>query len=192
MAQIWHKKRELNSHFVRYHPVLDLPMVGSPILITGMPIANRSMPARLSPRLVFLATSFLLALVMLAPTQALAHAGHDHGIVDISSKPTPVKSIVPTAEPSNEQSSPRMRTVVTVDGERSSASEVTSVFAPGKSKNCPGGCCQSAGAHCCPITLLSASLSFTAPEKPLLFPPIVSRGVGITPGALSKPPKSLV
>jgi hypothetical protein len=161
-------------------------------LVAEMSLPKRSMTARLLPRLAVLATSFFLGLVMLAPTQALAHAGHDHGIVDMSSKATPAKSIAPVAEPSNEQSSPRMRTVVTVDSERSPGSEVTSGFAPGKSKNCLGGCCQSAGAHCCPITLLSASLSFTAPKKSPLFPRIVSRGAGITPGALSKPPKSLV
>ena len=166
-------------------------MVGSPILTIDMSLAKRSMTARLLPRLVFLATSFLLVLVMFAPMQALAHAGHDHGIVDTSSKPTPVKSIVPTAEPSSKNSSPRLHTIVTVDTERSSASEVTSGITPSKSKNCPGGCCQSAGANCCPITLLPASLSFSAPEKPPLFPLIVSRGAGITPGALSKPPRSL-
>lgn len=157
-----------------------------------MSLAKRSMTARLLPRLVFLAASFLLALVMLAPTQALAHAGHDHGIIDTSSKPTPVKSIPPTAKPSDKNSSPRLHTVVTLDAEQSAASEVTSGIAPNKLKNCPGGCCQSAGANCCPVTVLPASLSFTAPEKPPLFPPIVSRGAGIIPGALSKPPKSLV
>src|SRR5688500_8222731 len=104
-----------------------------------MSLAKRSMTARLLPRLAFLATSFLLALVVLAPTQALAHAGHDHGIIDTSSKPTPVRSIVPTAEPSNKNSSHRLPTVVAVDIEQSSASEATSGMAANKLKNCSGG-----------------------------------------------------
>ena len=165
-------------------------MVGSPILPSNV-CAKRSMTARLLPRLVLLATSFLLALMMLVPSQALAHGGHDHGIVDSSSETTPVKSIVPAAEPSR-NSVPGAHAIVTVDAERLPANEVTSGFAPSKSKNCPGGCCQSAGAHCCPLTLLPSSLLFTAPEKPPLFALVLSRGAGITPGALSKPPRSLV
>ena len=179
---------ECNPHFI--FECLTFPWWEAPYW-HRMSIAKRSMTARLLPRLVLLATSFLLALMMLAPSQALAHAGHDHGIVDSSSETTPVKSIVPTTEPSR-NSLPGTHAIVTVDAERLPASEVTSGFAPSKSKNCPGGCCQSAGAYCCPVTLLPASLSFTAPEKQLLVPPIVSRGAGITPGALSKPPRSLV
>ena len=149
------------------------------------------MSARLLSRLIFLAASFLLVMVMFAPTQALAHAGHDHR-VDTSSKPTPVKSIVPTAESSYQKISSKAHIVVTVDAKQGAASEVASGSTPSQSKNCSGGCCQSAGANCCPITLLLTSLSVTAPEKPPLFPPIVSGGAGIIPAALSRPPRSPV
>ena len=157
-------------------------------------LTKRSMTARAFPKVAVLAASFLLALWAFAPTQALAHAGHDHGVVEGAPKPGPVIQIAPSAEPvkgDGATSSPANESIIE-NVSVAASKALASGDMPAKSKSCPGGCCQSAGASCCAVSLLTALASIEPPLGRSVFSTTARRGVGITPGALSKPPKSLV
>jgi hypothetical protein len=169
---------------------LDLPTMGSPIL--------ERMIGRATLRATLLVASFLLAALVFAPAQALAHAGHDHSVaVDPSPQakpPVPVAvPAVPTAAPS--------RDVVTPAHDNEPATSIVAFYnstlqfapdLPAPTKGCPGGCCQTAGPSCCPIVLLSAMPTVAPPPGHSVFPELVHRGVGVKPGALPEPPKSLI
>jgi hypothetical protein len=155
------------------------------------------MSTRALPKAVLLVASLVLALLILLPQQALAHAGHRHE--------------VPVAQPAPEQVKPAAAKPVVLEiSEERTASSQESVGAlsaraktdqsswrltnalPEDGKSCPAGCCQSMGAHCCPVTLLDAALVIAPPLGLSIFAELADSGAGTEPGALSEPPRSLI
>lgn len=142
-------------------------------------------------------TSLALALLMLVPQQALAHAGHRHEAAVTQPAPEQVKPIAArpvVLEPSEERTASSQQSAAALcawtDTDQSSW-RLTN--APSKDgKNCPAGCCQSVGAHCCPVTLLGAALVIAPSVGLSIFAELTDRGAGIQPGALSEPPKFLI
>jgi hypothetical protein len=133
----------------------------------------------------FIAATVLAAAMLLAPSGAQAHAGHDHGPVQVDrSAPAP-------------QASSAVQTQREVGSEVSNAQStlwLAASSAPGGkgTTNCTGGCCQSVGHGCCAAALpalLTVGPPQTAVER--LFA-ILSWGPGVTPGALPEPPRHLV
>lgn len=175
---------------------LDLPMRGTSMCRLTIDFCC-CMSTRALPKAVLLAASLVLALLIVLPQQALAHAGHRHETGVTQPAPDQVKPIAATPvvlDPANvrtassqqsaaaswawtetDQSSWRLTNVPSEDG-----------------KSCPAGCCQSVGAHCCPVTLLDSALVIAPPLGLSIFAELTDRGAGIQPGALSEPPKSLI
>lgn len=175
---------------------LDLPMTESPICRRTIDLCC-TMSARTLPKAVILVASFVLALLMFVPQQALAHAGHRHEAAVTQPapeqvKPVAAKPVVP--EPAEEQTASSLESVgalyVSTETDQPSWRLTNAPSEHGKS--CPAGCCQSMGAHCCPVTLLDAALVIAPPLGLSIFPELIDRGAGIQPGALSEPPKSLI
>jgi hypothetical protein len=141
-------------------------------------------------RLAVLTAVMLLAMIALAPTDAFAHAGHDHGgVAKAAPSENAPSSLTTRAAPSDIEGPLSAEATA---GEPSHFTLAASDSSPTKSKGCTGGCCKSAGASCCPVFLPAAVPTIVPPEGRAAFAPIASTGAGITPGALSKPPKSLV
>src|SRR5262245_28246249 len=135
-----------------------------------------------------LIVSLVFTLVMFLPTQAFAHAGHGHAqAVTVHSNPT-VQTVI--SKDSRTGASAHQ-----ISQQRPLQKLATSVSASsGLVKDaCSNGCCQAgAGPSCCPICTNDASVELEPPLSAKLFPPLARRGAGVTPGALSKPPKSLI
>lgn len=175
---------------------LDLPMRGSAIYRLTIDFSCY-MSTRALPKTVLLAASFVLALLFLLPQQALAHAGHRHEAVVTQPAPDQVKPIAArpvVVEPSEEQTASSQQSAAALwawtETDQSSWRLTNVPSEDGKS--CPAGCCQSVGAHCCPVTLLDSALVITPPLGLSIFAELTDRGAGIQPGALSEPPKSLI
>jgi hypothetical protein len=139
--------------------------------------------ARPAARLLMVVT-FLVAAVALAPTGALAHAGHNHAAqpeTAIAQKPVSVQKF--------------SAALVIAQGVTTRTVQAFADLAPSgaqkKSQNCGGGCC-SGSMGCC--------AAWFEPPMELHIPVIgrltlniaVSGGAGITPDALPEPPKFLV
>ncbi len=144
------------------------------------------MMARLTHLSRFLFAAAVLAVAMLlAPSGAQAHAGHDHGPVQVehpSSTPHTSSSV---------QSGDELRSEVS--GAQSTVWIAALGLTRGKgTTNCTGGCCHPAGQGCCAAALpasITVALPPTAAER--LFGRFLW-GPGITPGVLPEPPKHLV
>ena len=155
------------------------------------------MKARTPRKAVILAVSLALALVVFVPQQASAHAGHRHEPVAThnapdQANPVAAKPVVP--EPAEVQAERLLQSAVAavacLEIDRPSW-PLTSVPNEG-GKSCPAGCCQSVGAHCCPVTLLDTPPIVVPPLHRGVFFDLTDRGAGIEPAALSEPPKSLM
>jgi len=128
-----------------------------------------------------LLASLVLAMLAFIPAQAFAHPGHGHDTVKADSV-----NVIPSIKASG-ISATRSGDHAGLAGSR----DLRSDTGLAKGKVCTSGCCQSAGPHCCPAFVSSDPGVFEAPSRALPFAPLVDRGAGINPGALSKPPKSL-
>jgi hypothetical protein len=134
---------------------------------------------------ILFAVAVMVAALLLAPTSSFAHAGHDHGpaVTDVKQ---PVVSIPPGEDSSSEQTAKSAPP----------AEQMVMPLLPGSTGEakviCVGGCCSAASPSCCAVSL-AAILGIPTPilGKPI-FAIVQSEGVGITPGTLPKPPKSLV
>jgi hypothetical protein len=171
---------------------LDLPTMGRSILDRLYQI--RKMIMRAITTAALLAASVLLALLVLAPAQALAHSGHSHAVTNgPPPQVAPVRQEVPAPAPPHDEVTPA------VDPAPSPASTTAPehghrlmAHAPiPDTKSCPGGCCQTAGPSCCPIGVLSVLAIFVPHLGQSTFPPLVNGGVGISPDTLPEPPKPL-
>jgi hypothetical protein len=138
------------------------------------------------PRVGLLIVSFMLAILAFAPTQAQAHEGHNHG-GQVSRQAPVVRNVAPTGGEIAQFTHPQMLTSGVASG-----GQLTAILPAQSSKGCLGGCCQRAGASCCQVFLTAASPVVTPPVDNVVFASPPDSGAGITPGALSKPPKSLV
>ena len=133
------------------------------------------------------ATAVVVAALVLAPSLASAHPGHNHSAL-------PATQIVElTAEPLLMKAAPdAAQGEITV---RQTTGQSSSLLPPSTQKtpqSCPGGCCRSAGAGCCAVAI-PATFEILAPtlgRSALVV--VVVWGSGITPGALPEPPNSLV
>lgn len=175
---------------------LDLPMTESAICRRTIDFCWY-MSTRTLPTAAILAASFALALLLFAPQQALAHAGHRHEAAVTQHapeqvKPVAAKPVVP--EPAEAQTASSLESVgaLCVSTETVQPSWRLTNAPSEDGKSCPAGCCQSMGAHCCPVTLLDAALVIAPPLGLSIFADLADRGAGIQPGALSEPPKSLI
>lgn len=155
------------------------------------------MSTRALAKTVIFAASFALALLILVPQQALAHAGHRHEAAATQPAPEQVKPV--TAKPAViEPSEERTASSKQSDGALCARTETDRpswrlTNAPSENgTSCPAGCCQSVGAHCCPVTLLDTALVIAPLLGLSIFAELTDRGAGIQPGALSEPPKSLI
>ena len=133
------------------------------------------------------ATAVVVAAFSLAPSLASAHAGHSHSAlpapqtVEIVAAPLLMK-VAPDA-PQGEV------TIRQTTGQSPSLLQASPQKTP---QSCPGGCCHSAGAGCCAISI-PATFQILAPTLGRsAFVVVVAWGSGITPGALPEPPNSLV
>jgi hypothetical protein len=175
---------------------LDLPMMATAICRLAIHFCC-TMTTRALPKAVILVASFVLALLMFVPQQARAHAGHRHEAAVTQPAPEQVKPVAAkpeVPEPTEEQTASSLESVgalcVSTETDQPSWRLTNAPSEDGKS--CPAGCCQSMGAHCCPVTLLDATLVIAPPLGLSIFTDLADRGAGIQPGALSEPPKSLI
>jgi hypothetical protein len=136
-------------------------------------------------RLIF-AVAVVAAAMLLAPSGAQAHAGHQHGPVKVerSVSTSPISGIV--------QSGSGLRSEVR--GTQSAVWIAASSEPEGKgtTTSCTGGCCHSVGQGCCAAALpgLAAfALTRTGPER---FLTLFLWGPGFSPGVLPEPPRYLV
>lgn len=127
------------------------------------------------------------AAVLVAPTGAQAHAGHDHAkhvaLAPVhhhtSNLSSPRGSGAAEALAANLPSA-RLFTLSASQDDRSQSTD-----------SCGSGCCKHAGAGCCGAWLPPA-ISLAHPSQTrFALPPGVLGGAGITPDALPEPPKSL-
>lgn len=137
-----------------------------------------------------LLASLVLALLAFIPSQAYAHPGHGHDAV--KADPATVIPAIIASETSGTRSGGQ--TDVRHPGWQDLQAPLDLSFntSPVNAKGCTGGCCQSAGPHCCPAFVSTDPGVIDAPIRTLTFARLVDKGAGINPGALSKPPKSLV
>lgn len=164
---------------------LDLPMVGRSILDrAGFSRVQDGMTARRTSA-GWMFVSLVLAMLAFAPTQALAHAGHSHkqGQIQTISVPkrSPETQAVKATLPPTKSKVAALRGLAPALTDRDESNQTT---------GCLSGCCQ-AGSHCCPVSLTLAAPNIDPPLGRSYFPSATRRGLGITPSALSKPPKSL-
>jgi hypothetical protein len=135
-------------------------------------------------RMLF-AVAVMVAALLLAPTSSFAHAGHDHGRAgtEVIQPVVSTQSVEDSSPEQTARSAPR-------------AEQMVVTLLPGSTGDatviCRGGCCSAASPSCCAVSL-AAILGIPTPTlgKPI-FAILHSEGVGITPGTLTKPPKSLV
>jgi hypothetical protein len=132
-----------------------------------------------------LLVSVWLAWFAFAPSNAFAHAGHNHAV--ISGEPS--QAVVPDQKPGSAPIAQDPRVVVT---SHRLSDAFASNSAPEKSKGCPDGCCQAAGPSCCPLFFTDLPPPIEPSGAILYFPPLTDRGAGIHPGALPEPPRPLV
>jgi hypothetical protein len=139
--------------------------------------------ARPAARLLMVVT-FLVAALALAPTGALAHAGHNHAV-------QPETAIALESVSVQKFSVAPVSTQSVTTGTVQAFADLVPTGSQKKSQNCVGGCC-SGSMGCC--------AAWFEPPMELLVPVIgrltlntaVSGGAGITPDALPEPPKFLV
>ena len=155
------------------------------------PAFKRHMTAPFLSRLGLLVASFVLAILAFAPTQALAHAGHNHGGGVVQEVPVTREVVLPSVS-SEVVWSAKPAVSATAGANKAELTWLAGDLAPKNSKGCVGGCCQMAGAGCCPIFFTTSSPLVEPPLGHAVFSHLADRGAGITPGTLSKPPKSLV
>jgi hypothetical protein len=147
--------------------------------------------ARALSTAAFLAGALVLAVVMFAPAQAFAHPGHSHAAGLNVSQVSPIPAdlgvaLAPRQSEKQAQGSPSRSSKL------SAFVDVSSNPQPPGSKACTGGCCTSSGTSCCEASLVTSAPTIAPPLGRWSFSELAHEGTGITPGALSKPPKSLV
>jgi hypothetical protein len=155
------------------------------------------MKARAHRKAVILAVSLVLAVFVFVPQQAFAHAGHRHEPISTHSTPEQAKPVAAkpvVLDPAEVQADRLLQAASALAAwleiDRPSW-PLTS--APDKGgKSCPAGCCQSMGAHCCPVTLLDTPPIVVPPLHRAVYSDLTDRGAGTEPAALSEPPKSLI
>jgi len=135
---------------------------------------------------LLMAVTLVVAALMLAPSGALAHAGHSHA--------QPAAPIVQRAADAViiKVASITMQDGVTVSRTSGRPASLLPSSSPDTPQSCPGGCCHSGGTGCCAVWL-PPSVEIVAPMLGRLQRIVsVIRGSGITPGALPEPPNALV
>lgn len=130
-----------------------------------------------------LAATLLVVAMLLAPTDAYAHAGHDHGPVKVQS-PAPAS---PGPDANRTQQKHKGDLTTEQSKRRSSA---VSAFAAGKSTNiCTVGCCHTPGHSCCAAALLANLTLDPRIGRTTRLLTRIPWGPGVMPGALPEPPK---
>ena len=134
---------------------------------------------------LLIAVTLVITAVVVMPSGAQAHASHGYAVQHAG--PTPQRPVDARTAPIAGRDEATVRR--TEDG---ASPSLLSVSGPETPQTCPGGCCHSAGTGCCAAWL---------PASPDILVPVLGRsapiitvigGAGITPGALPKPPNSLV
>ena len=136
---------------------------------------------------LLMAVTLLVAALMLAPSEAQAHAGHSHAI-----QPAAPTAVAAAGMQDIEAAPITARGEVTISQTSGRSASLLPSSSPDTPQSCPGGCCHSAGSGCCAVWLpASIEISVPAPGR---LPRIVSviGASGITPGALPEPPNALV
>ena len=131
-------------------------------------------------RLAAVAT-VLVAMLLLMPTGAQAHAGHLHpaSSAEMNHK---ASSVTPDAVSSSGMQTARY--VANVEARQESSNNSGAV-------PCTGGCCSNMGSHCCSAFVVAAN-QMTPPPVTLEHPVMADLGgAGISPAALPEPPRSL-
>jgi hypothetical protein len=124
--------------------------------------------------------------MLLAPSGAQAHAGHQHG-------PVKVERAVSTSPTSSfVQSGHELR--IEASGTESAVWIAASSEPEGKATttSCSSGCCHSAGQGCCAAALPGFDEVAFMRAGPERFLTHFRWGPGISPGVLSEPPRYLV
>jgi hypothetical protein len=132
------------------------------------------------------AATLVVAAMLLAPSGALAHAGHDHGPVKIE-RAVPAAHAPGTVHIQQEFT----REIIAVQGSLfvTASSEPTG----GKgTTSCATGCCHSAGHGCCAAALPTLLTVGPAPTRTAPIFALFLLGPGLSPGALPEPPRYLV
>jgi hypothetical protein len=167
--------------FSRWEPLFGVPEIG-----TDAFLRIKMRWERLLSRLL-MAVTLLVAALSLAPTGALAHAGHDHAVPSAApSRQRPARAQVVKVAPMAMQDEV---SVTRTGGVSASLLPTSHAKTP---QSCPSGCCNSAGTGCCALWL-PPSAEVIVPALGRLAPVAAAiAGSGITPGALPEPPKPLV
>jgi hypothetical protein len=133
---------------------------------------------------LMMAVTLAVAALILAPSGAQAHAGHSHAVPAATAMAPGVQPtmIAPTT----------MQVEVTLRRASGEAASLIPTYLPKTPQTCPGGCCHSAGAGCCAVSLPPIFQLVVPDIRRSTFVAAVFGGAGITPGALPEPPKSLV
>jgi hypothetical protein len=150
------------------------------------------MTCTLAMRLL-IGVALLVAALLLAPTGALAHAGHGHAAPPEVQRPEPVEPrqvIVERPDSAFEQTDTHIKDIGGVSLERHGQSYWTSITSSDKSQQlCRGGCCNAAGMSCCAVSLTDVAQVYGPSPGRSVFDTELPRGAGIKPGALPEPPK---
>ena len=130
--------------------------------------------------------TLVVAGLIVVPAGALAHEGHIHTV--------PPATVVKQAADIQVFDAARITLQDVVACTRTSGASVAVFPVHGQKapQSCPGGCCHSWGAGCCPAWL-TASFEMRIPVlgRSTLVVAVIG-GSGITPDALPEPPKSSV
>jgi hypothetical protein len=142
---------------------------------------------------LLIGVTLLVAASLLAPTGALAHAGHSHAATPEVQQPEPGEPrqvIVEGADRAFEQTDIKGIGGVSLEGR--GQSYWTSTASSDKSQQlCTDGCCNAAGMSCCAVSLTDVAQVYGPSLGRSVFDTELPRGAGIKPGALPEPPKFL-